>query len=399
MKLIEHFLTNNPCYLEGRKINVKGVMLHSVGYPASDCARFLKSWNEPSFNRACVHCFIDAHTGIVYQTLPWNHRAWHCGFGPNGSANNTHISIEMCEPLCIEYSSSHPDFFTSSDPEVSTASAERTYRAAVELTAMLCKRYHLDPQEDGVVISHKEGHQRGIASDHKDPEHIWTCLNMGYTMDTFRRDVEEKMNMVIDHPTVALTFDDGPSPETTPKILDLLSEYDAKATFCVLGSLVRLYPDIVKRAVSSGCEIVNHTWNHERLTQLTDEEVLSNIQASDLAISEASGVHPFLIRPPYAAYNKHLLKLMKKSGKAGLFWYNDSLDWKLRDAQQIIPHVLDSVKDRDIILMHDLYPSTYEAAAVIIPELIKRGFELKTVSGMLEEKNIPLISGQRYRHG
>ena len=374
-------------------------MLHSIGYAVSDAARFLKVWDNPSFDRACVHCFIDGDTDIIYQTLPWNHRAWHCGEGPNGSANNTHIGIEMCEPPCIKYSLSCPNIFTSSNPEVSAAAAERTYRAAVELTAMLCSRYHLDPDEDGVIISHAEGSRRGIASNHSDPEHIWNCLNMEYSMDTFRRDVKDKLNKAIDHPAVALTFDDGPSLYTTPKILDLLSEYNVKATFCVLGDRARLFPDTVKRAVSLGCEIASHTWNHEDLTTLTDEEVLNNLQETDLAIFRASGVHPFLIRPPYAAYNKHLLRLIKKSGKAGLFWRNDSWDWHSRDAKQIIPEVLDSVQDGDIILMHDLYEATYEATAVIIPELLKRGFELKTVSGMFEEKNIPLVSGQRYYHG
>ena len=192
MKLVESILTKNPCYTAGRKITVKGLMLHSVGCSQPNASVFIKNWNSASYDRACVHGFIDGNDGTVYQTLPWNHRGWHCGSSINGSANNTHIGVEMCEPACITYTSGSS--FKCSDTATAKASVKKTYEAAVELFAMLCKTYGLDPMADGVIISHKEGHARGIASNHGDPEHLWNGLSMGYTMDTFRKAVKAKLS-------------------------------------------------------------------------------------------------------------------------------------------------------------------------------------------------------------
>lgn len=187
MKLVQSILTRNPCYTAGRKITVKGLMLHSVGCPQPKASAFINSWNSASYSNACVHRFIDGNDATVYQTLPWNHRGWHCG----SSGNNTHIGVEMCEPACIRYTSGSN--FTCSDMNTARAVAKRTYEAAVELFAMLCKQYGLNPVADGVIVSHREGHSRGIASNHGDPEHLWTQLGMGYSIDGFRRAVKAKM--------------------------------------------------------------------------------------------------------------------------------------------------------------------------------------------------------------
>ncbi len=192
MKLVESILTRNPCYTAGRKITVKGLMLHSVGCPQPKASVFISSWNSPSHDTSCVHGFIDGNDGTVYQTLPWNHRGWHCGSGSKGSGNNTHIGVEMCEPACIRYTAGSN--FTCSNLAEARSVAERTYGAAVELFAMLCRKYSLDPLADGVIISHREGHGRGIASNHGDPEHLWTQLGMGYTMDSFRKAVRAAMD-------------------------------------------------------------------------------------------------------------------------------------------------------------------------------------------------------------
>lgn len=192
MKLVESILTKNPCYTAGRKITVSGLMLHSVGCSQPNASVFINSWNSASHDSSCVHGFIDGNNGTVYQTLPWNHRGWHCGSGINGSANNTHIGVEMCEPACIKYIGGST--FTCSDTATAKAVAKRTYEAAVELFAYLCKKYGLDPLADSVIISHKEGHARGVASNHGDPEHLWNQLGMGYTMNTFRAAVKKAMS-------------------------------------------------------------------------------------------------------------------------------------------------------------------------------------------------------------
>lgn len=190
MKITETILTKNPCYKAGKTIKVKGLMLHSVGCPQPSAMAFVKSWNTES-KKVCVHGFVDGNTGEVYQTLPWNHKAWHSG----GSLNSTHIGIEMCEPACIKYTSGSK--FTCSDTTKATAIVERTYKSAVELFAHLCREYGLNPLADGVILSHREGYARGLASNHGDPEHLWKGLKLPYTMDGFRRDVKSAMNPVL----------------------------------------------------------------------------------------------------------------------------------------------------------------------------------------------------------
>ena len=188
MNIIENILVKNPCYTAGKTITVKGLMLHSVGCNQPSAKVFLKQWNQVNPpTTVCPQGVIDGNTGDIYQCLPWNHRGWHGG----GTSNNTHIGVEMCEPACIKYSKG-ASFTCSNFVEAKTV-AKRTYEAAVELFAYLCKEYNLDPLADGVIISHREGHARGIATGHSDPEHLWNQLDMGYTMDTFRTAVNAAM--------------------------------------------------------------------------------------------------------------------------------------------------------------------------------------------------------------
>lgn len=190
MNIIKNILTNNPCYKAGRTITVKGLMLHSVGCSQPNAEVFVRNWNKADYDRACVHAFIDGNTGDVHQTLPWNHRGWHCG----SQGNNTHIGVEMCEPASIKYTSG-ANFVVNNEADAK-AVATRTYQSAVELFAKLCKDFNLNPLADGVIISHSEGSARGIASNHADPEHLWKKLGLPYTMDTFR--VHVKKAMILD---------------------------------------------------------------------------------------------------------------------------------------------------------------------------------------------------------
>ncbi len=199
MKLIESFLEKNPCYganmanADDRYTTFQrrgpiGLVLHSVGCAQPSAEVFAKKWNSTSYDRACVHAFIDANTGTVYQCMPWNFRAWHVG----GSANNTHVGVEMCEPSAIKYTTGAK--FTITDKEKAFKQCENAYKAAVELFAMLCNKYKLDPLKDGVILSHNECGKRGIGSGHVDPEHLWSGLGIGYTMDGFRNDVKKAMS-------------------------------------------------------------------------------------------------------------------------------------------------------------------------------------------------------------
>ena len=194
MRIIESYLTNNKCYKAGRTIRVRGLMLHSVGCNQPSAQVFARGWNDPNMTRLiCCHAMIDGSTGDVWQFLPWNHRGWHGASGKAGSCNNTHIGVEMCEPACIKYVGGSRFTFAEADRAQAVAVARRTYDSAVQLFAMLCKEFSLDPLADGVIISHKEGHARGIASNHGDPEHLWRQLGMGLTMDDFRQAVKAAM--------------------------------------------------------------------------------------------------------------------------------------------------------------------------------------------------------------
>lgn len=211
LNIINSILTKNPCYTGGRKLDaVKGLMIHSVGCPQPSAQVFVKNWNSPSCDNVCVHAFIDANTGDVYQTLPWNWRGWHCASGSKGSGNNTHVGVEMCEPSTIKYTGG-ASWVETGDGSNTKAAVMRTYKAAVELFAHLCKEFNLDPLADGVIISHSEGYKRGIASNHGDVEHIWN--KFGLTMSQFRQDIKAAMGGVSaapsQHPTDTPTAGTG----------------------------------------------------------------------------------------------------------------------------------------------------------------------------------------------
>lgn len=188
MRIVQQYLTRNDCYRAGRTIRPQGVMVHSTGANNPSVARYVpgddvigrnqygNDWDRPGLEK-CAHAFVgrfaDGGVGTV-QTLPWNRRGWHCGRGKNGSANDTHISFEICEDGLEDAS-----YF------------EAVYQEAVELTAMLCREYNLDPMADGVVICHQEGYQRGVASNHGDVLHWFP--KFGKTMDDFRADVAQWM--------------------------------------------------------------------------------------------------------------------------------------------------------------------------------------------------------------
>lgn len=194
MKIVKSYLTNNKCYQVNRTIAVRGLMLHGVGCNQPSAQVFAHGWNAPNMTRLiCCHAMIDGNTGDVWQFLPWNHRGWHGASGKAGSCNNTHIGVEMCEPACIKYVGGSRFTFAEADRPQAVAVARRTWDSAVQLFAMLCRQYGLDPLADGVIISHKEGYARGIASNHGDPKHLWRQLGMGLTMDDFRQAVKAAM--------------------------------------------------------------------------------------------------------------------------------------------------------------------------------------------------------------
>lgn len=185
-----------------------------------------------------------------------------------------------------------------------------------------------------------------------------------------------------DRPMVALTFDDGPTLKYTSAILDCLKENQASATFFVLGSRADDFPQLLQRMVLEGNEIGNHTFSHKQLTTLSKANIEEEISATQESIYSVINRYPKIIRPPYGSKNDTVLQCAQ--GKKLVTWTIDSEDWRSRNAQTIVNKVLKDVKDGDIILMHDLYASTAEAAIILIPKLQEMGFQLVTVSELYE---------------
>lgn len=180
INVVEAFVTQNPLYQQYTRIQVRKLVLHSVGCPQPSAAVFARQWQTA---RYFAHAVLQAD-GTVYQVAPWDCRLMHVG-----AANAYSIGVEMTEPDCIRYTGGAT--FVCSDRVRAVAQVTGTYNTAVALFAQLCTQFGLDPNKD--IISHAEASAMGIGTDHADPEHLWRQLGMGYTMDGFRADVAAKM--------------------------------------------------------------------------------------------------------------------------------------------------------------------------------------------------------------
>ncbi len=203
------------------------------------------------------------------------------------------------------------------------------------------------------------------------------------------RDVDPKK------PMVALTYDDGPHPVNTHRILDALEKHGARATFFVVGSRITSYKDCIERQAKLGCEIANHSFSHATLSVSKDKTVLEEIKKTDNLIEKYSGQTPVLCRAPGGSVGKAASLL----DRPFIHWSVDTLDWQSRSASKVVSHIKRTVRDGSIILMHDLYGSTAEASEIIIPWLISEGYQLVTVSELLEARGIEPKGGKVYYNG
>ncbi|WP_326849185.1 polysaccharide deacetylase family protein [Bacillus safensis] len=182
---------------------------------------------------------------------------------------------------------------------------------------------------------------------------------------------------------IALTFDDGPNPATTSKILDALKANKGHATFFVLGSRVQYSPGMLADILKGGNEIGNHSYNHPLLTRLPLEEAVKQVKDTQQLIEKASGYTPTHFRPPYGGTNQDINHAI---GMKVTLWDVDPEDWKIRNSQQITNRVLSHAADGRTVLMHDIYESSAQAAVKIIHELTKQGYQLVTVSELEQLK-------------
>lgn len=183
---------------------------------------------------------------------------------------------------------------------------------------------------------------------------------------------------------IVLTFDDGPSAENTDKLLAILKKYDVKTAFFVLGNRVELYPDILKRIHESGNEIGSHSYSHPDLTKLSPADLTYQLQTTNNKIEQITKAKVKYLRPPYGIYNQAI----EDSAKQDIvLWNVDSQDWKLRDCDQIVNQVLQTMKPHSIILFHDLYDTTIASLDILIPMLQQQGYEFITISEFKEITN------------
>ena len=186
---------------------------------------------------------------------------------------------------------------------------------------------------------------------------------------------------------IALTFDDGPHPRYTPQILDILAEYGVEATFFTVGSNAEAYPAIVKRILSEGHELGNHTYHHYRTAKVAPDVLIEDILACSRVLKDLTGEAPRLFRPPEGICNEDLTRFCEEQGYIIVMWSVDTRDWAHPEVWEICQNVRQNVRDGSIILMHDFIGKkspTPAALRCIIPMLQESGFEFVTVSRLLE---------------
>jgi len=179
---------------------------------------------------------------------------------------------------------------------------------------------------------------------------------------------------------VALTFDDGPHSTYTVRLLDFLREQDVPVTFFMLGCNAVGVPDIPRRAAAEGHQVGSHTYNHKDLTKLSAVRLSEEIESCAALLEELTGQRPTVMRPPYGAQNA---QVRAAAGTPVILWQIDPKDWSTRNADKTYQHVMEYVQDGDIVLMHDCYAETIEAAKRIIPALKAQGYTFVTVDQLL----------------
>lgn len=190
--------------------------------------------------------------------------------------------------------------------------------------------------------------------------------------------------------TIALTFDDGPSSLYTPKILNVLRKHHAKATFFVLGSNVEKNPALVKREIAEGHQVGNHSWDHPLLTKRPAKEVAQQIWGTQIAVYQATGHFPAVVRPPYGGVDRQVAEV---AGVPIVEWTVDTLDWKAKSGNSVTKAVLANAGQGEIVLMHDIHGKTAASLDKTLRILKKRGYRFVTVNELLGQE---LQSGCEY---
>ncbi|NWQ43660.1 polysaccharide deacetylase family protein [Bacillus sp. EB106-08-02-XG196] len=186
---------------------------------------------------------------------------------------------------------------------------------------------------------------------------------------------------------VAITFDDGPNPVYTPQVLEIFSEAKGKATFFMIGEQMGKYPEVVKQVADQGHEIGNHTFTHPKLSQLSIQDCLKEIEETEKLIEKMAGRKPVVFRPPYLDYNQDTVSLLQNKRYPMIGALNlEAQDWEQPGVEHIVRKSREAVKNGSILIFHDGYgdrSQTIEAVRMLVSELTSQGYQLVTVSELL----------------
>jgi len=206
-------------------------------------------------------------------------------------------------------------------------------------------------------------------------------------------DEETREELIGEPKYVALTFDDGPRAGTTDRLLDGLSERGAAATFFVIGEQVQNNAGLLRRVAKEGHQIGNHTYSHVRLLKMDKDAIVEEVHKTEVSLEALVGPGEFWLRPPYGCID---------AGRAALihtpmiYWSVDPQDWKLLDCAQVVEAVVGTVKPGDIILLHDFYPTSVDAALEIVDRLQKDGYTFVTVEELFRIQGVKPQAGTLY---
>ncbi len=189
---------------------------------------------------------------------------------------------------------------------------------------------------------------------------------------------------------IAITYDDGPHPVNTPRLLDMLAARNIKATFYVIGNSVNQNPGVLRRTVAEGHEIGNHTQTHPLLSKLSDSQLRQEMQRCQDSIGRAAGIRPRTMRPPYGGLLQRQRELvLKEFGYPTIMWSVDPLDWKRPGASVITSRIVTGTTAGGIVLAHDLHSQTIDAMPQTLDGLLRRGFKFVTVSQLISMQTAP----------
>lgn len=214
---------------------------------------------------------------------------------------------------------------------------------------------------------------------------LFLCLLCAFTLPCVA-ETEVYRSVQTDTKQIALTFDDGPHPYLTPRILEILKKHGVSATFFMVGENVINYPDAARAVLREGHEIGNHTYSHRHVSSLDSKRLTEEMEKCENALFELCECRPHLFRPPEGAVTKTVEECAREGDYSLVLWSLDTRDWENKSVEQIVGRVIDNIRPGDIILMHDyigVRSKTPEALEILLPELLKRGYEPVTVSHLL----------------